>query len=159
MTIEQLGSIGEIIGAIATVATLGYLAIQIRQSSRVALAQAEREINNLGVTLAVSQDPDLARLYRAGCADFAGLSADEQVRFSFLMSNLFSNYQSHLACHDKGLLPEERRNTTIGTIRFMVRQPGVRTWWEASKFHFAPTFVAEVDHLLEAPDPSGQSAA
>ena len=33
MTIQELGSIGELIGAIATVATLVYLALQIRQNS------------------------------------------------------------------------------------------------------------------------------
>ena len=33
MTIQELGSIGELIGAIATVATLIYLALQIRQNS------------------------------------------------------------------------------------------------------------------------------
>ena len=36
MTIEQLGSIGEFVAAIATIITLIYLAIQIRASSKVA---------------------------------------------------------------------------------------------------------------------------
>lgn len=34
MSIAELGSIGELVGAIATVATLAYLAIQIRGSTR-----------------------------------------------------------------------------------------------------------------------------
>ena len=36
LSIQDLGSIGELIGAIATVATLAYLALQIRQSTKVA---------------------------------------------------------------------------------------------------------------------------
>jgi hypothetical protein len=35
ITLEQLGSIGELIAAIATVATLAYLALQIRQNTHV----------------------------------------------------------------------------------------------------------------------------
>ena len=38
MTIEQLGSLGEIIGAAATIATLAYLAVQIRQNNRLVAA-------------------------------------------------------------------------------------------------------------------------
>ena len=33
MTIQELGSVGELIGAIATVATLIYLSLQIRQNT------------------------------------------------------------------------------------------------------------------------------
>ena len=36
MTIQDLGSLGELIAAIATVATLGYLATQIRLGNRLA---------------------------------------------------------------------------------------------------------------------------
>ena len=35
MTIQELGSLGELIAAIATVITLAYLALQIRQSAKV----------------------------------------------------------------------------------------------------------------------------
>ena len=35
MTLGQLGSLGELIGAIASVALLGYIAIQIRQNSKI----------------------------------------------------------------------------------------------------------------------------
>jgi len=41
MTIMELGAIGELVGAIAVVATLAYLAVQIRQNTR-AMAEAER---------------------------------------------------------------------------------------------------------------------
>ena len=34
MSIQDLGSIGELIAALATVATLAYLAVQIRQNTR-----------------------------------------------------------------------------------------------------------------------------
>jgi hypothetical protein len=46
VTIRDLGSLGELIAAIATVATLIYLAIQIRASNRLARAEASRTPNS-----------------------------------------------------------------------------------------------------------------
>ena len=40
MTIQDLGSIGELVAAIATIATLAYLAIQIRQNTHTVRAAA-----------------------------------------------------------------------------------------------------------------------
>ena len=54
MTLEDLGSIGELVAAIATVLTLIYLAIQIRTSNRLARAEASRlpnsDLNALNAT-------------------------------------------------------------------------------------------------------------
>ena len=62
MDINDLGSIAEVIAALATVGTLLYLASQIRQSSEIAKAQF-----GLGLTqriydryLRSTQDPQLA---------------------------------------------------------------------------------------------------
>lgn len=46
MTLQDLGSLGEFVAAIATVATLVYLAIQIRASNRLARAEASRAPNS-----------------------------------------------------------------------------------------------------------------
>ena len=42
MTIQDLGSIGEFVGAVATVGTLLYLAAQIRANTRAVQAEAGR---------------------------------------------------------------------------------------------------------------------
>ena len=46
VTIQDLGSAGEFVAAIATVATLIYLAVQIRTSNRLARAEASRAPNS-----------------------------------------------------------------------------------------------------------------
>ena len=46
MTISELGSIGELIGAVATVATLLYLALQIRANTHSAKYNAINDIIN-----------------------------------------------------------------------------------------------------------------
>ncbi len=64
MTVQDLGSIGELIAAIATVATLVYLAMQIRQNSTaVKSAAAQSVLTNLNTAFqTASASPELARL-------------------------------------------------------------------------------------------------
>lgn len=40
MTIAELGSIGELIGGVAVLVTLAYLAIQVRHSNKISMSQA-----------------------------------------------------------------------------------------------------------------------
>ena len=47
MSITELGAIGEFIGALAVLITLGYLAVQIRHSSRATQASMELEASKL----------------------------------------------------------------------------------------------------------------
>ena len=63
MTLQDLGNIGEFVGAIGVIASLVYLAIQIRQNTRTlraatyeSLAQATATSNALLIT-----DPEIAR--------------------------------------------------------------------------------------------------
>ena len=64
MTIQDLGSIGELIAAIATVVTLAYLALQIRQntiSTRAATLQTVIHFS-VGFVESLYRDHELALL-------------------------------------------------------------------------------------------------
>jgi len=76
-TLESLGNLGDFIGGIGVVATLSYLAIQIRQGS-----QSQREANVIARSEAVdwgfeqftgfrrllASDAEVTRIWLAGCA-------------------------------------------------------------------------------------------
>ena len=65
MTLQDLGNLGEFIGAIAVVISLVYLAAQIRQNTRAlhgsSYAQSAEQL--WLVNLAIAQDRDLARIW------------------------------------------------------------------------------------------------
>ena len=46
MSFEELGSLGEFVAAIATVATLIYLALQIKMNNRLAISNIENQLNS-----------------------------------------------------------------------------------------------------------------
>jgi hypothetical protein len=59
-TMDALGNLGELIGAIAVFATLGYLAIQVRQNTRALRFQSGRESARLHVDIAIAMmQPDV----------------------------------------------------------------------------------------------------
>ena len=48
MTIQDLGSLGELIAALATVLTLGYLALQLRQNAKALRSQTFQQSSQYG---------------------------------------------------------------------------------------------------------------
>lgn len=86
MSIQDIGNIGELIAAIATVGTLAYLAIQVQQNTRALRSSTFQEINNdMSVSSeAVCTHPELAEVLTRAPAGLAVLSDEEHMRFSFL---------------------------------------------------------------------------
>lgn len=85
MTIQDLGSIGELIAAIATVATLAYLAVQIRQntlSNRDANVRTTHDMI-LRVNSAVIDNPEMADLLLCGSAGPENLDPAESITDDF----------------------------------------------------------------------------
>jgi hypothetical protein len=113
-----LGNFGEFFGAIAVVATLMYLAVQIRESRKVAMAQAYQGramMRQQGHILAADSDhiaPLLGRIRAAGWPQqtdiIAELSAEEKERLNHYMTQTLIHldntlYQQELGLLDRGL--------------------------------------------------------
>lgn len=100
MNWQAIGATGEVIGAIAVVVTLAFLALQIRQSQR-----AQREANALARSDAVNKsydrlaehrrliatDPEITRIWIAGCAG-ENLNEIEAQQFFQLAINYLAQY-------------------------------------------------------------------
>jgi hypothetical protein len=58
---EAIGAIGEVIGAIGVIVTLGYLAVQVRQGSHVVRSSARQAISTaqMEIGLRISGNPEL----------------------------------------------------------------------------------------------------
>ena len=137
MTLEDLGNLGEFIGAIGVVLSLLYLGLQIRQNTRQmeqstrstefaavhALIQDEQQFR-----LLVAQDSESMRIYREGLRDFESLTEEERWRFGALMQYMFSNFLMHWRSIDLGLADFDE-SIAIAGVFLVVRRPGARSWW------------------------------
>ncbi len=101
MSLEDLGNIGEFVGAIGVVFSLFYLAIQIRQNTRQ-LEQNTRSVRSSSFHASsiavdsylapIAENEALAEILDRGMAG-ESLTKTEQTRFDALMSRLFAAYE------------------------------------------------------------------
>jgi len=147
VTFEQLGSLGEIVGAIATVGTLWYLASQIRQSSRTDRASNFVQLMSDGQTIwdPIVESSEVADIYLRGLASFDALSEVERVRFHMILSKHFSNAQLAFRLHQEGALQTELYQDTMGAMLTFAESPGIREWWAVARKWFHPEFANFVD--------------
>ena len=104
MSIQDLGSLGELIAAIATLVTLLYLAMQVRHNTRALDQATGRAISDDATRWrkSVIHHPEVADLYLKGMFEPDSLYPSEKLRFRMLLSQLFYHWQYQ---HDSGLFP------------------------------------------------------
>jgi len=163
LTLEDLGNLGDFIGGIAVVATLIYLAVQIRQNTQQLRRSAEiAAVEAADKTFAsfsqfrqqITADGQLAELYLKGLRDHDSLTPIERFRFDLLLEDLFYMYQT--SSHRMRTIRDEDFDEAFTqlNLRRMLRQPSIRIWWEANKGSMDRAFVAEVDARIERESPA-----
>jgi hypothetical protein len=83
MNWDAIGAIAELLGAIGVIASLVYLATQIRQGREQVRAATAQQYQSQATSTAQAwaQDPASARLVRRGIEDVDQLDEDESFRF------------------------------------------------------------------------------
>jgi len=107
--LESLANLGEIVGAIAVVVSLVYLAVQVRQNTRAQQTENfSRALDRVAAMQAtLSQDPETSVIFSKGVADPTDLIPKERMQFTWAMYELFGAFEfMFLASKDKSI-PEE----------------------------------------------------
>ena len=149
MTIQDLGSIGELIAAVATVATLAYLAVQLRantQGMKVESIRAQTGGGNEAMN-SLANNAELAEIFHRGLADLESLTSVESVRFTMIISQVVISTSGQYLSNK--LVPDSMFMARgVEGIRFL-RAPGGRTWWAKNKRVIDPDFAAWVEAKLD----------
>ncbi len=108
MNWDAIGAIGEILGAIAVLATLIYLAAQIRQNI-ASVTTATYESMMAGITdinLVVAGNPEVASIVERGGRDPRSLDVDDALRYAFLLRCWANQWWKQLRLYEQGALDE-----------------------------------------------------
>ncbi len=152
MNWDAIGAISEIIGALAVVITLAYLAIQIRQSNELLRSESRQvlvsnDVTSLGVNL---NNTDVFAKY----VSESELSAEEQLRMSFMFTLDLRNREFEYFQYKNGLLDEETWLAYRHVILVNHSTGLGRKWWdEIGRGIVAPEFSKLVDELLVDAEP------
>ncbi len=166
MNWEAIGAIAELLGAIGVIASLIYLATQIRHSrEQMRAATAQQFQSQVTSTVqAATRDAGLARLVRRGYASVDQLDEDELFRFTLYTYGILTEYDNAYYQYRAGLLDEGRWQQNHSQLQILLQPPGVTRWWASDQGHgvLSPEFVTLVEEILgenDAAEPKGAPSA
>ncbi len=157
MTLEDLGNIGEFVGAIGVVASLIYLALQIRedsyqinQNANSVLGSVELEKARLASDwlVTIAQDPQLGRVWSLGLSAPTKLTEQEGIQFAMLIGSAFYPLEGPFRQYKRGLLSEDSWEPFEEVISRYLRAPGVLAWWARRDVPLARSFTEYVNSRI-----------
>ena len=146
MTIQDWGAIGELVGALAVVATLIYLSIQIRLSISTQRAQTQQQLadGRRELLRMMFEFPLLREAWMKTLRGEEVTTEDLQELFWFTMLQV-RNYENELRQCELGMIDEDE----LRVQRQILLQPTIQIE-EVAKFKnsFTPRMQAELDKLI-----------
>ncbi len=151
VTLGDLGNIGEFVGGLVVIASLFYLASQIRQNTRAlgvaAHQDAVRSANDASRFLI--QNSDLYSLLKRRAADPATLSEAELFRTDEVLHMILRNYSSVVVLERDGFLTEGDISLAFEAyLRALFASPSTREWWDQNKQFFAQSAHESIAKLF-----------
>lgn len=140
---QLLGNYGEFVGAIAVVATLAYLSVQIRQSNKLENAESIRTTTQNYVNAILQVD---APVFRRAMVDFDGLSGDDQMKIHNYLIAMFLIAQTEVKLSERGL---GELSDYPPVLASWTRAPGIQKWWSIVGPTFSSDFHAYINRLRE----------
>ena len=158
MNWEAIGAVGEMLGALGVIATLGYLAVQIRQNTRAVRSNTSQAITDSRVEFlaSVTDDADVARIFYSGLVDCESLEGTDRGRFSLLMARFTATMENYFYQHRQGSMDTEQWTRMLETLRFFFATPGGQYWWKNHPIRpdvpFERFLDEEVKRILSSPE-------
>ena len=135
MNWDALGAIGEIIGAVAVVLSLLYVARQVRDGSK------QIRLNTTSNLMALTQD-SFAPIYlsqanqdiwHSGLDSPEVLNASQFRQFVTYMDRAFYAYQLLVTQFEAGVIEDDVFNMQGAYFEYLYKTPGGQKWWPESK--------------------------
>ena len=150
MNWEAIGAIGEVVGSLAVIASLLYLAIQVRSNSAIARAESQRELLDITPIMGMTaSNPALVRTIQAALTDFDQLSKADQAQFHSWAHVLCAKIESAFRMHQAGMMEEASfiayRRAFLG---FIDTKGGAR-WWEVTQGLWPIDFAKDINSSRE----------
>lgn len=158
MSIQEWGAIAEMVGAIAVVASLAYLAVQIRQNTRaqamnlksMELAAFERNVESGNrVREMFILNGEVAELYVRGMKSYVDLGPSDKFRFGMVLSNVFSGFQGGYIRQLTLANDPENFSGSVRTLDWLISRRGVRDWLSKNDPDWRPQFAALVQRRVQ----------
>jgi len=151
MNWEAISAIGEIVGSIAVVVTLAYLAVQTRQNSHHTKALLQQGQSDRVTTMLASWGtPDFADVWITGNGGTPTAESIKELQFAMFCDSLVYDMMDWYHTHLDGLTSDEQYGSARVGFVHLLQQPGIRAFWNTWKedrMRECPNFIAWGDSL------------
>jgi hypothetical protein len=158
--LEDLGNIGEFAGAIGVVASLLYLAWEVRRNTTIQLWTNHRltqEELHASVRLA-AESGELASVVVQAMEDLSSLNPGQRYQLDMYMMSWLQNAELAMLDQQLGLLSEATVQPYREAIAGHLRSPGGQDWWGERRSWFTVDGQRAFDEVLADAGISGRGA-
>ena len=157
-----VSAVGQVVGALAVVISLIYLATEVRSNARATRLESMRSlsdaINEYFKTIAEDADP--AELWFRGIYNFQSIKGASLMRFSSLMDYLFRIYEDIYYQRLEGQLAPRVWGGFEAFMRDIIAYPGIQASWRSRSHWFSDQFrqfIAERQAAAGSPSLYGEA--
>ena len=152
MNWDAIGALGEIVGAFAVLASLLYLALQVRAFTKSTRGESERELMSVwdDAIFRAFQDRETTSIRRRAVREgLDALDEDERQVFAALLGRIVNTHFMMWRMAERGLLePDLLAGADMVIVRNLNNSAG-RRWWSASHNYFQTDYISHINELIE----------
>ena len=147
MNWDAIGAIAEMIGGVAVLITLVYLAVQVRHANRI---QRQTLLSNqtahwVANCQTIGAHPELNQAWHKALRG-ADLTREERWQWSMLLYGVILDFEEMYFLHKEGYEYEFRWQSIQRALRNYLNTPAGERWWGAVKhLYFDPEVVEYID--------------
>ena len=153
MTIFELGALGELIGAIAVVFTLIYLAMQIRENSRqmkVGSAVALNHLINEGFD-PIYNSEETMHIWLTGLNSPSSLDDKQWSVFGMFMARILNTLETAIVTNENDVMDKITLEQFVHTMRTFLETPGGKRWSEDTGFYMISSKLKSLLNITSPP--------
>jgi len=147
MTLENWAAFAEIIGALAIIITLVYLAVQMRQTTTSTNAAAYQSWLAVHDNIFASFDDErFCQAINSGMLNSCNLTEENFLQFIAWARRYLTMQQSLYELYRNGVIEKEMWDRNLRDLVGVIRYPGMKQYWDVgAKEHFRKEFVQAID--------------
>ena len=133
MNWTAISSVTEIIGAIAVVVSIIYLARQVKQSNQTTEAATTLEVSRLIAEWhdRLNQTPELSYIFIHGTKDDSNWPDQERARFLVTVVELFLLFEAMHRQYKLGFVTDDSWTLLERGLTRLISSPTIQVWWDS----------------------------
>jgi hypothetical protein len=154
MTLEQYAYLAEILGVVLVIASLVYVAQQLRQNTNMMRANAASEWlqRNFDIAASVIDNQEFAEIWVKGGLEFESLDRVEKQRMLLFERRAFGLWHELYSLHKQNLLPDSTWHEYAWVIRNLGNRQSKREAWKVFKDAYEKPFQEFVESQFAVAD-------